>query len=96
MSTIQKDLENYVTKGLSFGRALDALEQGDCLARKGWNGKGIFIELQIPDKHSKMTSPYIFMDTTGLDSDNPDAPRTLVPWLASQTDMLAKDWEIVA
>lgn len=57
-------------------------------------GKGIFIKLQVPDEHSKMTSPYIYIDTTGLRSNNPDAPRSCVPWLASQTDMLAEDWEI--
>ena len=62
-------------------------------ARKGWNGKGIFIQLQVPDEWSKMTHPYIYIDTTGLQSDNPNAPRDLVPWLASQTDMLAEDWE---
>ena len=62
------------------------------IARKGWNGKGIFIQLQVPDEWSKMTHPYIYIDTTGLQSDNPDAPRDLVPWLASQTDMLAEDW----
>lgn len=41
-----------------------------------------------------LTSPYIYIDTTGLRSNNPDAPRSCVPWLASQTDMLAEDWEI--
>ena len=65
------------------------------MRRRGWNGKGIFIELQRPDKFSKMTHPYIFIDTTGLKSDNPDAPRDGVPWLASQTDMLAEDWELI-
>ena len=58
-----------------------------------WYVKGIFIELQVPDKNSKMSSPYIYIDTTGLQTTNPDAPRSLVPWLASQTDMLAEDWE---
>lgn len=33
-------------------------------------------------------------DTTGLKSLNPEAPRSCVPWLASQTDMLAEDWEL--
>ena len=42
-----------------------------------------------------MTSPYIYIDTTGLRSNNLDAPRSCVPWLASQTDMLAEDWEIM-
>lgn len=77
---------------MSFSTALELLKQGKRLARQGWNGKGIFIELQRPDEKSKMTSPYIFIDTTGLKTDNPDAPKSRVPWLASQTDLLAEDW----
>lgn len=61
-------------------------------ARKGWNGRGIFIQLQVPDERSMMTHPFIYIDTTGLQSDNPHARRNRVPWLASQTDMLADDW----
>ena len=80
---------------LSFGDAIAYLKLGYKVARKGWNGKGIFIELQTPTETSKMSHPYIFIDTTGLQSDNPDAKRNLVPWLASQTDMLSEDWEIV-
>jgi hypothetical protein len=80
---------------MNFGQALEDLKIGAKIARKGWNGKGIFIELQVPDEHSKMTSPYIFIDTTGLQTENPDAPKSRVPWLASQTDMLAEDWVIV-
>lgn len=76
-----------------FGWALMLLRQGKKVRRTGWNGKGIFISLQIPDENSKMTSPYIYIDTTGLQSDNPDSPKSCVPWLASQTDMLADDWE---
>ena len=80
---------------MNFGLALEELKKGNKVARKGWNGKGIFVELQRPTESSKMTHPYIFIDTTGLKSDNEFAPRDLVPWLASQTDMLAEDWEIV-
>lgn len=78
-----------------FGEALKQLRNKQKVARKGWNGKGIFIELQIPDAHSKMTHPYIFIDTTGLQTTNEFAPRDRVPWLASQTDMLAEDWTVV-
>lgn len=79
---------------LNFGQAIQALKNGHKAARLGWNGKGIFIELQVPDENSKMTSPYIFIDTTGLQTENPNAPKSRVPWLASQTDMLAEDWVI--
>lgn len=78
-----------------FGWSIRQLKAGNKVARKGWNGKGIFIELQVPDEYSKMTHPYIFIDTTGLQTENPDAPKSRVPWLASQTDMLAEDWEVV-
>ncbi len=79
----------------NFGWAIEMLRSGKRMARDGWNGKGIYIELQVPDEHSKMTQPYIYIVTTGLQTDNPAAPKGLVPWLASQTDMLAEDWDLV-
>jgi len=80
---------------MDFGKALEWLRRGAAMRRKGWNGKGIFIMLQVPDENSKMTLPYIYIETSALDSNNPDAPRGRVPWLASQTDLLAQDWESV-
>lgn len=78
-----------------FGTALILLKQGESVCRKGWNGKGIYIKLQMPDENSKMTLPYIYIVTTGLQTDNPDAPKGIVPWLASQTDLLSDDWMVV-
>ena len=69
-----------------FGWALTQLRAGRKVGRKGWNGKGMWLNLQVPDTHSKMSLPYIYMKT---------ADDHQVPWLASQTDMLAEDWEIV-
>lgn len=79
----------------NFGEAIKYLKRGFKVARKGWNGKGIYLELQVPDEHSKMTLPYIYIVTNNLITDNPDAPKGVVPWLASQTDMLAEDWIFV-
>ena len=67
-----------------FSWALVALKEGDRVARAGWNGKGQWLALQTPDEHSKMSLPYIYISTVGGD---------LVPWLASQTDLLADDWQ---
>jgi len=78
-----------------FGEAITALKEGKQVARSGWIVKGIFIELQVPDAHSKMSSPYIFIDTTGLETTNPNAPKSRVPWIASQTDMLTDDWSVL-
>lgn len=69
----------------TFGGALVLLKHGSRLQRAGWNGKGMYIELQRPDAHSEMSLPYLFMKTVQGD---------LVPWLASQTDILAEDWRL--
>jgi len=78
--------------GLSFGEAIQLLKQGACVAREGWNGKGLWLELQVPDANSKMTLPYIFIC---YPSNAKNTPGARVPWLASQTDMLADDWMVV-
>lgn len=82
---------------MDFGDVIKAMKKNPELkfARKGWNGKGIYIQLQVPDRYSMMTLPYIYMVTDNLKSDNPDAPRGRVPWLASQTDMLSDDWSVM-
>jgi len=72
-------------KELDFSDALAYLKRGFKIARKGWNGKGMWLSLQKPDEHSKMSLPYIYMKT---------ADDHQVPWLASQTDLLADDWEL--
>lgn len=71
---------------MNFSYALDALKEGRQVAREGWNGKGMWLELQVPDEHSKMTLPYIYLTY-------PDGRR--VPWLASQTDLLEVDWVVL-
>lgn len=85
--------EKAASKTYDFGGALALMKDGLAVRRRGWNGKGIFIRIQQPDALSQMTHPYIYIDTTGLETNNPDAPKDRVPWLASQTDVLAEDWE---
>jgi hypothetical protein len=71
---------------MNFGQALESLKRGECVSRAGWNGKGMWLAIQRPDVNSKMSLPYIYMSTVAGD---------LVPWLASQTDILAEDWGTV-
>lgn len=68
---------------MDFGDAIRAMRVGKKVAREGWNGKGMWLNMQVPDANSKMSLPYIYMKT---------ADGNLVPWLASQTDMLSDDW----
>ncbi len=70
----------------TFSNALYRLKEGKRVTRAGWNGKSMWLELQTPDVNSKMKLPYIYMST---------AQGSLVPWLASQTDLLAEDWYLV-
>jgi hypothetical protein len=71
---------------LSFSLALEAMKAGRRITRRGWNGTTQWLKIQRPDAHSKMSLPYIFISTT---------QGELVPWVASQTDLLAEDWELV-
>ena len=77
---------------LNFGDALILLKSGQKVARLGWNGVGLWLELQVPDVNSKMTLPYIFIS---YPENAKTTPGARVPWLASQTDVLAEDWVIV-
>lgn len=81
---------------LSFGHALVAMEEGHKVARAGWNGKGMYLVQVLPGEYN-VYEPYQLSDANKL---LPfiamrTADAGFVPWLASQTDMLAKDWRIV-
>lgn len=68
-----------------IGWAIQHLRAGNRLRRTGWNGKGMWLALQVPDANSKMSLPYVYMST---------AQGHLIPWLCSQADLLASDWEL--
>ena len=75
----------YNVRG-TIGWAVEMMNGGHKVARAGWNGNGMWIALQVPDANSKMGLPYAYMKT---------ATGPLVPWLCSQTDLLADDWGFV-
>lgn len=73
----------------TFGEAIAHLKASSTnhARRAGWNGAGMWVALQRPDANSKMSLPYFYMQT---------AQGDLVPWVASQTDVLAEDWILEA
>lgn len=79
---------------MSFGHAVVALKAGQRVAREGWNGKGMWLKLipvemaeAVAFQHEALyAQPWIGMKT---------AQEMFVPWVASQSDMLADDWRIV-
>ena len=77
---------------MDFSLALRLVKKGIKIRRNGWNGKGLWIELQKPDEHSKMTLPYLYLNYPKGDIYH-NGCRVL--WLPSQTDLLENDWEVV-
>ena len=71
---------------MSFGSALDLCKSGQHIQRKGWNGKGMWLALQVPDKDSKMRHPYIYMS---------DVDGKFFPWNPNNLDLLSEDWQVV-
>jgi len=78
---------------MTCGDAIAKLTLGLRVRRAGWNGKDMWLKLQVPDERSKMTLPYIYIEYPVGHPAYPEGAR--VPWLASQTDMLAEDWGVV-
>ena len=81
---------------MSFGEAVKAMSVGDKVARSGWNGKGMFLfmvagntwnfESDVAGIDGLDTCSFICMKT---------ADNKLIPWLASQSDVLSYDWTIL-
>lgn len=78
---------------MDFGTALGVLKAGGKVSREGWNGKGMWLELQVPDQNSKMTMPYVYLNYPTDPLLN--TPGARVPWAPSQTDLLSGGWFIV-
>jgi len=101
-----KGLKNYQLDELrqgngSFGSAIEALKQGYKVARSGWNGKGMFLFL-VQGSTFKVNRPPllgIYEEGTEINYcphvDKKTADGSIVPWLASQTDVLAEDWTTI-
>lgn len=68
----------------NFSMALEEIRKGNKVAREGWNGKGMYVSFHLGETQDDL--PYLCMRTV---------QGKFVPWLASQTDLLAEDWFIV-
>lgn len=89
----------HLTDGMNFGLAIEAAKNGERVARKGWNGKDMYVflayeadfvtdaDISAFDQLDVEVADMLIMKT---------AQNTFQPgWLASQADMLADDWCIV-
>jgi len=100
--------DNFNTsKSLTFGDALEALKQGERVARMGWTSKGMYIFLISSEANGSAIHDYygsdvgneddvICLPSIGMYTIDSSGCRALFNgWLASQTDMLSDDWVIV-
>lgn len=97
---------DIIVANCAFGQAVDSAKKGYRIARTGWNGKNMWLSytpgMMVPAEkfwspaNKKFAEenggqlevlPYLTMKT---------ADNKVVPWLASQTDVLAEDWIIYA
>ena len=72
-----------------IGWAVKQMRNGDHVQRSGWNGKDMYIAItagQPANDRGDVFPPFVFMRTV---------QNGLVPWLCSQTDLLATDWQVV-
>lgn len=88
-------------KNLSFSIALDYIKKGEKLTRTGWNGAGMFVFLVPGSVFEVNRKPLLGIYPEGTTVcyqphiDMRVANGAVVPWLASQSDLLADDWEVV-
>lgn len=90
------------SRGMTFGRAIELLKEGKRVAREGWNGKGMFLFLVPGSEFIVNRKPLLGIYPEGTKVkyhahiDMKTAQGYVVPWLASQADMLSEDWIIVS
>lgn len=86
---------------MNFGQALEALKLGSKVQRAGWNGKGMFLFLVSGSRFIVNRPPLLGIYPEGTEInyhahvDMKTADGQVVPWLCSQTDMLAEDWSVL-
>lgn len=87
---------------MNFGQAIEILKAGGKVCREGWNGKGMWLVL-VPGSTIQVVGGRPLASVFPVGStvqyqahiDMKTAQDTVVPWLASQSDMLAEDWQRV-
>lgn len=88
-------------ENLDFGAALCFLKKGEKVCRAGWNGKGMFLFLVSGSTFKVNRPPLLGIYEEGKEInyhahiDMKTADDKVVPWLCSQTDMLAEDWMVL-
>ena len=95
--------------GMTFGQAIEAMKRGKKVARKGWNGKGMWLCVPLCDGPKEIPATGIWGKPNAEYAEQNGGTVKVMPyvtmktadgsivmgWLASQTDMLSEDWMII-
>lgn len=69
---------------MSFGDALKLVKRGLGMRLPQWK-EDVVIRAQFPDEHSKMTAPYLYVESR----------FGCVPWKETMIELFSEDWEVV-
>jgi hypothetical protein len=69
---------------MNFGKALEEVKKGNAMRLPSW-GKDVMIKAQFPDEHSKMTAPYLYVESR----------FGLVPWKETMIELFSEEWEVL-
>lgn len=100
---------SFASQGMTFGMAIEAMKRGKKVARKGWNGKGMWLCVPLVDGPKEIPVSGLWGKPNAEYAEQNGGAAKVMPyvtmkaadgsivmgWLASQTDMLADDWVIV-
>jgi hypothetical protein len=87
---------------MTFSDALTCIKAGHKVQREGWNGKGMFVFLVRGSTFTVNRPPLLGIYPEGTQVkyhahvDMRTAHGDIVPWLCSQTDLLADDWQVIS
>lgn len=82
-------------KDFDFGTAVRLMVDGAKMARRAWNNKGNFIAYYKPKIGEFMTIPFLYIDTTHVQTSNPFTRKGRAPWTPAQCDLIANDWYVL-
>lgn len=71
-------------KNMTFSKAFEEVKHGKAIRLPQWN-KDVSIKAQYPDEHSKMTAPYLYVESR----------FGRVPWKETNIELFSNDWEVV-
>lgn len=70
---------------MNFGKAFEEVKKGKGMRLPSWNSD-VVIKAQFPDEHSKMTAPYLYVESM----------FGRVPWKETSIELFSNDWEVLS